>query len=98
MVGRDFGQVLPPGDFWDICLEAQAVAILTMITMITMVRDTISEDLGMVLVEDRAGLGPTTAGLPDAPQVGPQAAITEEAPLQALGPPQDSVEPNVAKN
>lgn len=62
-----------------------------MITMITMVRDTISEDLGTVLVEDRAGLGPTTAGLPDAPQVGPQATITEEAPLQALGPPQVSV-------
>lgn len=62
-----------------------------MITMITMVRDTISEDLGMVLVEDRAGLGPTTAGLQDAPQVGPQATITEEAPLQALGPPQVSV-------
>ena len=45
----------------------------------------------MVLVEDRAGLGPTTAGLQDAPQVGPQAAIPEEAPLQALGPPQVSV-------
>ncbi|RMX40133.1 hypothetical protein pdam_00002234 [Pocillopora damicornis] len=98
----DFGlsihQVPPLGDFWDICLEAQAVAILTMITMITMVRDTISEDLGTVLVEDQAGLGPTTAGLQDAPQVGPQATITEEVPLQALGPPQDSVEPNVAKN
>lgn len=97
-VGQDFGQELLLGDFWDICLEAQAVTILTMIAMVIMVRGTIGDGLDTVLVGDLAGLGPTTAGPQDPPQVGPQAATTEEAPpIQALGPLQVSVEPSVAE-
>lgn len=98
LVGKDFGQELLLGDCWDICLEAQAVAVLTMITMVIMVRGTIGDGLDTVLVGDLAGLGLTTVGPPDPPQVGPQAATTEEAPpLQALGPLQVSVEPGVAE-
>ncbi|PFX20863.1 Store-operated calcium entry-associated regulatory factor [Stylophora pistillata] len=64
-----------------------AVAVLTMITMVIMVRGTIGDGLDTVLVGDLAGLGLTTVGPQDPPQVGPQAATTEEAPpLQALGP------------
>lgn len=55
--------------------------------MVTMVRVTISKDLGMVLVEDQAGLGPTTTGL----QEPPTGTTMGEASLQALGPPQVSV-------
>lgn len=98
LVGKDFGQELLLGDCWDICLEAQAVAVLTMITMVIMVRGTIGDGLDTVLVGDLAGLGLTTVGPQDPPQVGPQAATTEEAPpLQALGPLQVSVEPDVAE-
>lgn len=89
---QDFGQELPLVDSWDTCLEAQVVAVITVI-MVTMARGTIDNGLGTDLVLP-AGLGPITAGL----LVGPQEAVTGETlPLRAPGPPQALVVPSDAE-